>query len=107
MDGYRALAAGIIRQAVWDVKNLPNKDPDKIDAIEFFTNDWFEFIADVLNLDAGKIRKKVAELCQIQCQRRDSKKNKNIHLPSVIQKLEQGEEGRHIEAAQLAYVGVK
>lgn len=107
MDGYRALAAGIIRQAVWDVKNLPNRDPDKIDAIEFFTKDWFEFIADVLNLDAGKIRRKIAEICQTQCQRGDSRKNKNIQLQLVIQKLEQGKEGRHHGAAQLACVGAK
>jgi hypothetical protein len=53
-DGHRDLAAAILHQAVQEWKNQSNKP-----LRQFFASDWFDVLADYLDLDPDVVRERI------------------------------------------------
>ncbi|MGB4461485.1 MAG: hypothetical protein WBI77_03650 [Tepidanaerobacteraceae bacterium] len=59
--GYKKLAAAIIRLAAEDVLMLPERHAYRINAEEFFESEWFNELADLIDLDPDCLRDKLLD----------------------------------------------
>lgn len=57
LNRYRHLAAAIIKCATSDLKLLPKNSRDRKSAAAFFKSKWFQYLADMLDIDAGRFSK--------------------------------------------------